>query len=84
MKLTARVYLMSSSLGRIWFSSAMAELARLGRPRGAETRWRPCTVRTGDRYEVRHYRGEVSIALVLVLAVTPLAVIRAVAYAYSK
>jgi len=41
-------------------------------------------VRIGDRCKVRRYRGEVLIALVLVLAITPLAVIRAVIYTYSK
>ena len=41
-------------------------------------------VHAGDGYEVRHYRGEVSIALVLVLDVTPLAIIHAVTYIYSK
>ena len=62
----------------------MAGLARLGRPRGAETRRRPCTVRAGDGCEVRRCEGEVSIALVLVLDVMPLAVIYAVACAYGK
>jgi hypothetical protein len=38
----------------------------------------------GDRCEVKRYKGEVSIALVLVLDVTPLAVIYVVAYIYSK
>ena len=36
-----------------------------------------------DRYKVRRYRGEVSIALVSVLAITPLAIIYAVIYIYS-
>jgi len=62
----------------------MAGLVRLGWPRGAETRRRPYTVRAGDGCEVRCYRGEVLIALVLVLAVTSLAVIHAVACAYGK
>jgi hypothetical protein len=75
---------MSSRLGHIWFSGAIARLVRLGRPRGAETRRRPYTVRVGDRYKVRRYRGEVSIALVSVLAVTSLAIIRVVVYTYSK
>jgi len=75
---------MLSRLGRIWFSSATARLAQLGRPRGAETRRRPYTVHAGDGYKVRRYRGEVLIALVLVLAITSLAIIRAVAYTYSK
>jgi len=83
-KLTAQVHLILSRLGRIWFSSAIARLARLGWPRGAETRRRPYTVRAGDGYEVRRYRGEVLIALVLVLAITSLAIIRAVVYTYGK
>ena len=62
----------------------MAELARLSRPRGAEMRRRPCTVRAGDRCKVGHCEGEVSIALVLVLDVMPLAIIYAVACVYSK
>jgi hypothetical protein len=41
-------------------------------------------VRAGDKYEVKCYKGEVLIALVLVLDVTPLAIIYAVIYAYSK
>ena len=41
-------------------------------------------VRVGDRYKVRHYRGEVLIALVLALAIKPLAIIYAVVYIYSK
>jgi len=41
-------------------------------------------VRAGDGYKVRRYGGEVLIALVSVLAVTPLAVIYIVIYAYSK
>ena len=84
MKLTACVYLMSSKLGHVWFSGATARLARLGWPGGAETRRRPCTVRVGDGCEVRCYKGEVLIALVLVLNVMPLAVIYAVACVYGK
>jgi len=75
---------MSSSLGRIWFSSATARLARLSRPQGAKTRRRPYIVYAGDGYKVRRCRGEVLITLVLVLAITPLAIIRAVIYTYSK
>jgi len=75
---------MLSRLGRIWFSGAMAGLARLSWPRGAETRRRPCTVRAGDGCKVGRCGGEVLIALVLVLAVMSLAVIRAVICAYSK
>ena len=41
-------------------------------------------VRTGDRYKVGHYKGEVLIALVSVLNVMPLAIIYAVMYIYSK
>ena len=78
------MHLILSRLGRIWFSSATARLARLGRPRGTETRRRPYTVRAGDGCEVRQYRGEVLIALVSVLAVTPLAIIRAVIYTYGN
>ena len=62
----------------------MAGLARLGRPGGAETRRRPYTVRAGDGCKVRHYKGEVSIILVLVLDITFLVIIHAVACAYSK
>jgi len=62
----------------------MARLAQLGQPRGAETRRRPCTVRAGDGYEVRRCGGEVLIALVSVLAITSLAIIRAVTYTYGK
>ena len=75
---------MLSRLGRIWFSGAMARLARLSWPRGAEIRWRPYTVRAGDGCKVRHCGGGVSIALVSVLAITPLAIIRAVTYTYGK
>ena len=62
----------------------MAGLMRLSRPRGAETRQRPCTVRAGDRYKVRHYKGEVLITLISVLDVIPLAIIYAVACIYNK
>jgi len=75
---------MSSRLGRVWSSSTAARLAQLGRPGGAETRQRPYTVRVGDRCKVRRYGGEVLIALVLALAIIPLAIIRAVAYMYSR
>jgi len=78
------VHLILSRLGRVWFSGTTARLAQLSWPKGAETRRRPCIVHAGDGYKVRHYRGEVLIALVSVLAITPLAVIRAVTYAYSK
>ena len=62
----------------------MARLARLSRPKGVEMRWRPCTVCVGDGYKVRCYKGEVLIALVLVLNIMPLAVIYTVIYIYSK
>ena len=41
-------------------------------------------VRAGDRYKVKHYKGEVLIALVLVLNIMPLAIIYIVMYMYSK
>jgi hypothetical protein len=69
-------------LGRIWFSNTIAGLARLSRPRGAEMRQQPCTVRAGDGYKVRHCKGEVLITLVLVLDIMPLAIIHAVIYIY--
>jgi len=75
---------MLSRLGRVWFSGATARLAQLSRPKGAKIRRRPYTVRVGDGYKVRRYRGKVLIALVLVLAIIPLAIIHAVAYTYSK
>ena len=62
----------------------MAGLAQLSRPRGAEIRRRPCMVHAGDRCKVGCYKGEVLIALVLVLDVIPLAVIYAVVYVYSR
>ena len=62
----------------------MAGLVRLSRLRGAEIRRQPCMVHAGDGCEVRHYKGEVLIALVSVLNVMPLAVIYMVACAYSK
>ena len=71
-------------LGRVWFSSTIAKLARLSRPRGVETKQRPCTVRAGDRCKVGRYKGEVLITLVLVLNIMSLAVIYAVACVYSK
>ena len=71
-------------LGRIWFSSATAGLAQLGRPGGAGMRQRPYTVRAGDGCEVGYCRGEVLIALVSVLAITPLAIIYTVIYIYGK
>ena len=47
-------------------------------------RWWPCTVRVGNRCEVRYYKGEVLIALVSVLNIMPLAIIYIVMYVYSK
>ena len=78
------MHLISSKLGRIWFFSTTAGLARLGRPRGAEIRRQPYTVRAGDGYKVRRYKGEVLITLVLVLDVMPLAIICVVACTYNK
>ena len=78
------MYLILSRLRYVWFSSTIAGLARLGWPKGAEIRWWPCTVRAGDRCEVGCYKGEVLIALVLVLDVMPLAIIYAVACVYSR
>jgi len=75
---------MLSRLGCVWFSSIIARLAWLSWPRGAEIRRRPCIVRVGDGYKVGHCRGEVLIALVLVLAITPLAIIYVVTYIYSR
>ena len=62
----------------------MARLARLSWPGGAETRRRPYMVRVGDGCEVKYYEGEVSIALVSILNIMPLAVIYAVACIYSR
>ena len=62
----------------------MARLARLGRPRGAEIRQRPCTVHAGDRCKVRYYKREVLITLVSVLDVIPLAIIYIVTCVYSR
>jgi hypothetical protein len=41
-------------------------------------------VHAGDRYEVRRYKGKVSIALISVLDIMPLAIIYAVACVYSR
>ena len=41
-------------------------------------------VRAGDRCKVRYYRGEVLITLVSALVITPLAIICAVTYMYSR
>ena len=78
------MYLILFRLGHVWFSSATARLAQLSRPGGVETRRRPCTVRARDRCEVKHYKEEVLIALVLVLDIMPLAVIYVVTCVYSK
>ena len=71
-------------LGRVWFFNTITRLARLGRLRGAEMKWRPYTVRVGDGCEVRYYKKEVLITLILVLNIIPLAIIHVVAYIYSK
>ena len=71
-------------LGHVWFFSTTAGLARLSWPRGVEMRRRPCTVYIGDGCKVKHYKGEVLIALVSVLNVMPLAIIHVVMYIYSK
>ena len=57
---------------------------RLGRPKEAETRRRPYTVYIRDGCEVKHYKGEVLITLVLVLDIMPLAIIYMVIYIYGK
>ena len=62
----------------------MARLARVSRPKGAETRQQPYTVRVEDGYKVKYYKGEVSITSVSVLNIMPLAIIYAVTYIYSK
>ena len=41
-------------------------------------------VRVGDGYKVGYHRGEVLIALVLVLNIMPLAIIYTVMYVYSR
>ena len=69
-------------LRHIWFFSAIARLAQLSWPRGAETRRRPCIIYIGDRCEVKCYKGEVLITLVLVLDVIPLTIIYTVIYIY--
>ena len=78
------MYLILSRLGHVWFSGATAGLVRLGRPRGAEIRQRPCTIRAGDRYKIGYCKGEVLITLVSVLDIMPLAVIYIVAYVYGR
>ena len=71
-------------LKHIWFSGTITRLARLGRPRGAETRRRPYMVCVGDGCKIRHCKKEVLIALVSVLDIMPLAIIHAVACVYNK
>ena len=78
------MYLILFRLGHIWFFSVIARLAQLSRPKGAEIRWRPCIVHMGDRCEVRYYKKEVLITLVLILNIMPLAIIYIVACIYSK
>ena len=80
----AQVYLILFRLRHVWFSGTTARLAQLSRPKGAEIRRRPYTVRVGDGCEVKCYKGEVLIALVLVLNVMLLAVIYMVACVYGK
>jgi hypothetical protein len=75
---------MLSKLGRVWFFSTIARLTQLSWPREAKIRQWPYIVRTGDGCEVRCYKGEVSITLVLVLDVIPLAIIYVVICAYSR
>ena len=75
---------MSSRLGRVWFFGVTAGLTQFGRPKGVGIKRWPCTIRVGNGCEVGRCGGNVSIALVLVLAVTLLAVIHVVAYMYSK
>ena len=62
----------------------MARLARLGWPKGVKIRRQPCTVRVGDKYKVRYYKGEGLITLVSILNIMPLAIIYIVVYAYGK
>ena len=47
-------------------------------------RWQLYTVHAGDGYKVRRCKEKVSIALVLVLDIMPLAIIHAVTYMYNK
>ena len=62
----------------------MARLARFSRPKGVEIRRQPCIVHVGDGCKVKHCKGEILIALVLVLDIMPLAIIYIVACMYSK
>jgi hypothetical protein len=62
----------------------MARLVQFSRPKGAEMKWRLCIVYIGNRCEVKYYKGEVLITLVLVLNIMPLTVIYTVIYIYSK
>ena len=78
------MHLILFKLGHIWFFNTITRLAQLSRPKGAEIRWRPYIVHIGDGCEVRYYKGKVSITLVSVLNVMPLAVIYAVIYVYGK
>jgi len=75
---------MSSNLGHVWFSSVTAGLTQLSRPKGGEMRQWPYIVRAEDKYKVGHYKEKISIILVLVLAITPLAITYVVIYVYSK
>jgi hypothetical protein len=70
-------------LGRVWFFSTIAKLIQFSQPRGVEMRWRPYIAHAGDRCEVRRYKGEVSITLISVLDIMPLAVIYVVVYIWQ-
>ena len=59
-------------------------LMQLSQPKGAEIRQQPYIVRVRDGCEVKHYKKEVSITLVSVLNIMPLAIIHAVIYVYNK
>ena len=71
-------------LGRVWFFGTIARLVQLSQSKGAEMRQQPCTVYAGDKCKIGCYKGEVLIALVLVLDIMPLTIIYAVIYVYSR
>jgi len=77
------VHLILSRLGRIWLSSATARLAQLSRPRGAEIRQQPYTVRAGDGCKVGRYSGVVSIIRVLIVLWPVLTITRAIVCVYG-
>jgi hypothetical protein len=67
-KFTARIFIISSRLGRIWSSPDIAAgLAYLSWLLGAVLRRRSCIRRVGSRYKVRRYSSAVSIIRVLVV-----------------